>query len=337
MFGDFDHALVAGAVHREPHGRLTIEASELIGLREAVDNLRDVSQENPGSVGTRPQHQALVVVTAIGLPYRSQQDLAAFALHRATGQVERRAPHSLGHLIEGQSMPSEHALGHFNGDLVRAGVGHLNLCDLWNGCQIVSHAFSEQLECQLVCVPGHRQIDYLAATRQFSNNRLLRLIGKRVDRVDVALDLVNDPARISAKLEFDLHRAAALGRRGGHLLYAVDTLNGLLDPDRDRLLHFLWSRAKVVDLDRDHVEVELGHHLQLDRRDRQRAPGEDDEHHQVGCDSVSSEPVDGAIHDCPPSAASTGWPSDDGRSVRSGDDTGPAATCTRIPSVTTSS
>ena len=52
-------------------------------------------------VGAREQDETFVFVAAVRLTDRAEEDLAARAAHRAAWQIERRAAHGVGHVVEG--------------------------------------------------------------------------------------------------------------------------------------------------------------------------------------------------------------------------------------------
>ena len=79
------------------------------------------------------------------------------------------------------------------------------------------------LQRERVDVAGDRDVDHLRPVRQLADDRLLRLDRQRRDRVHLALDLVDDAARVGA--EVDHHRAHPLRPGRLDLLDAVHALD----------------------------------------------------------------------------------------------------------------
>ena len=93
-----------------------------------------------------------------------------------------------------------------------------------------------------------RDVDDLLPARELADDRLLGLDRERGDGVDVALDLVDEPAPVRAEVELDHDGAHPLGRRRLDALDAVDALDRLLDADVHALLDLLRGGAQVRDL-----------------------------------------------------------------------------------------
>ena len=85
---DVERALLAGPEHRDRDRRIPVEAGVLVRFLEAVDDRRHVAEPQAAAVGTRPQHEVLVLGAAVGLTDGAQEDLAAVGADRAAGQIE---------------------------------------------------------------------------------------------------------------------------------------------------------------------------------------------------------------------------------------------------------
>ena len=165
-------------------------------------------------------------------------------------------------------MAAEHRLRHLDRNLVGPRARYLDLRDLRDRRQLVAHALGHRLQREFVRVTRKGEIDDLTACQQLLNDRFLGLLGEGVDRVDTALDVVQDAADIGAELELDHHAPHPFRRGRGELLDAVESLDGLLDPDAHRSLYLVGRHAQVRDLDVDSVERDFRKDLGVDVDDR---------------------------------------------------------------------
>jgi len=271
----------------------------LIGLREAVDHGGHVAQQQAAAVRTGPEHEALVVFAAVGLPDRAQQDLATCAAYRAAGQIQRRAADGVRHLVERDPVPAQRHFRDLDGDLVRRNADDLDLADLGQGEQTVTHALGDRLQRGDVGGAGDGDVRHLVAGDQLADDRPLRLDRKCRDGLDVVRHFVEHALRVGAGLELHDHRRAALGRGRHDLPHAVDVLDGFLDTNDDPGLDFLRRRPEIGNLDSDAPEIDLRHHLFGDRRGAGEAAHDDQHHQEVRGDRVAGQPADRAIHYAP--------------------------------------
>ena len=148
--GDVERALVAGPEDGDQHGGIGVEARELVGLGETVDNGRHLSELETRPVGAREQDETFVFVAAVRLADRAEEDLAALAAHRAARQIERRAAHGVGHVVEGEPVAPERRLRHLDGDLVGPRARYLNERDRGYRGQVVANPVGGCLQRLLV-------------------------------------------------------------------------------------------------------------------------------------------------------------------------------------------
>ena len=198
------------------------------------------------------------------MPDRSEEDLPALAPDRSAGQIERRASHGTGHVVEGQPVTPKRQLRHFDRDLVGPRTHELDLGNLWDGREIVPNPLGQRLQGELVRLTGDGHVDHLIARQHLADDRLLGFFRERIDGIDAVLDVVEHGPRVGTELDLDQHRAHALGRGGCDLLDPVDALDRLLDPDADGFFDLLRCRAQIRHFDIHHVEREFGEGLSPD-------------------------------------------------------------------------
>ena len=253
---DVEGALIAGAEDRHHDRGVPVEPGLLVRLREAVDHRGHVAELQATAVGLRPQHEVFVLVAAVGLPDRAQQDLAAVGADGAAGEVERGPPHGVGDLIEGHPVPPQGRFRDLDGDLVGRSAHDVDLGDLRQDGQLVAHALGDRLQGEDVGVARNGDVRDLVAGDQLADDGFLGLDRERGDRIALVLDLVDHPPGVGAELELDYDRRAPFRRRRLDLLDAVDALNRLFDPDDDPGLDLFRGGAEVGDRDADPVELD---------------------------------------------------------------------------------
>ena len=176
---NIERTLLARAVDRHRHCRKVVEAGALIGFREAVDDRGHVAEQQAAAVGAGPERQLLVVVAAVGLPDRAQQDLAAAGAYRTAGKIERGPANDVRHLVEREPVPAQGHLRHLDGNLVRRNAHELDLTDVGQGEQPVAHALGDPLQGRDVGGAGDGDVRHLVAGDQLADDGLLRFERKR--------------------------------------------------------------------------------------------------------------------------------------------------------------
>jgi hypothetical protein len=297
LVGEVDHVLLADAEYAHHHRGVTVEAGALVRVLEAVPHHRDVGERDAGPVRAGEHDDLVELAPPVGLSLGAEQDLAPLRLDRPTRQVERGAAHGLCHLVEAETVAAEHLLRDLDRDLVGARTGELDLGDARKRRDLVAHALAELLETPLVHGARDRDVRDRAADGHLRDDRLLGLLGERVEGVDPVLDVVERLADVGSREKLDDHVAAALRGRRADLVDALDPLELLLDADADALLDLFGGGAAVLDRDRDHVDLDVGHRLLGDPRHRDDATDHEHRHHQVRGDVVLCEPRDGALHE----------------------------------------
>ena len=236
--GHLEGVLVAGAVDLHQHRRTTVEARRHVGVLEAVDHRGRVAEPDLGAVATGQEHDVLELAAAVSLALGAQQDLAAFGLHRAAGQVERRPTHDVGDLAEGQPVPSQSALRDLDRDLVRRPALDVGLGDGAGGGEVVAHPLGEAGQGLERHVAGEHHAAHLSASEHLRDHRLLDLLREGVDAVHRRLDLLEDPTRVLAVLYLGANAGDALAGDRRDALDSLDRGDRLLHPQHDPVLAF---------------------------------------------------------------------------------------------------
>ena len=312
--GDQANVLLAHSADLHQCGRPVVEREALAGVCEAVHDPGDVLHEHPGAVVTGGHQQVLYFTAPIGLAAGTQQHFAFAGLHGAARQVQRTLAQRVGHVVEGQVVARQRQLGDFDGYFVRPRIGDFGMRDAVKSQDVVAHAPRHFLERAFVGGAGNGNLHDHARRRDELNDRLFRFLRKRIDGVDLRIDIVQhqEPVGVVEELHHDI--ASALRRGRTHFLDAVDALDPLLDPGADPGLHLLGSGAQVRNGDGNDRQVEVGIEFDRNLAERCKAGQNGKSHQEVGRHPVGGEPGDHRLH---PGAAGAGgagagrtlWPS----------------------------
>ena len=177
----------------------------------------------------------------------------------------------------------------------------MDLGDLGQIGKVVPHSLSQVLERALVGVTRNNDFDHLGAPYDLLDNRLFGLEWKRVDGIDLRLDVVHHSLEIGSMPDFYGDHRRVFGGRRADVVDAFDALNCFFHPDDHPLFHFFRRGAGVGHGNRDQVDRELGEDLLLDVAQGHQAADYDQHHQKIGGDAVSGEPTDRSVHDRSPS------------------------------------
>ena len=139
-------------------------------------------------------------------------------------------------------------------------------------------------------------MDHLAAAGQFLHFRLLGLVRKRRDPVDLGLDVVEGFGDVGAQFQLGRHHADIFGGHRADPVDAVDALDLLFDTTHDALFDLFGRGPQILDADLNHVEAGLGKDLLHHVGKADEAHHQDQEHQQVRRDAVARHPGNGFFH-----------------------------------------
>ena len=277
-------------------GWLPVKTESLAGILEAVHNARNLTEQYPGAVGAGGHHQFFQFRSPVGLALSPQQHFIKAGLDRASRQVDGPLAHRRRHLVEGQPIAQERLLGDLHGYLVGPHVGEISVGDAWQRENVVSDSFPKFLERPLLGRAGNRDFHHNRRQLQESDDRFFGFLGKRVDGVDLVLNLVQDPGVVRIEEQFHVGRAMPFAGNRVQLLDPGDAFEALFDPRADAGLDLFGRSAQVGHADADDGDFNVGVHLHWNAEQRGQPRNHCESHEQIGRHRVGGEPSDHPLH-----------------------------------------
>jgi hypothetical protein len=108
---ELEDALLAHAIDLDQHGGLAVETGPAVLVLEAVHHPGNLAEQEPRPVLPGVDHDALELLSGVGLALGAQQHFSARGLDRAPGTVQGAAAHGAHHLIEGEPVAAQGFLG----------------------------------------------------------------------------------------------------------------------------------------------------------------------------------------------------------------------------------
>ena len=306
IFSDLKGVLVSDAGDLDEDGRVSVEPGEFIGFRESVNDVRDLSQAEMAAVGSGSKDQVSELIPDVSLPFGAQEDFAAVRSDGAAGQIDGGATDGVGDFVEGQTIASQRGFRDLDRNFIRPGADERHLCDAGKGGNVIPYVFSEYLQAALVGFAGHGDVDDLSSKDDLLDDGFLRFVGERVDRVDARFNIVQQTPNIVVGSDLDGDDAAVFVGGRGDLPDSLQPLDSLFDADADRFFHLGRCGPRIGDGHGDHVRGKLREDFHPELGDREQSTAQDQDHQEIGRDTIFGEPRDGALHPTPLSSVMAG-------------------------------
>ena len=284
---DLESLLVGGSEDLDIGGGLSSVAADEVHLAEAVTHFGDVAQPHHGSVGPADDDDLLEVLLRIVLTGGAYSHFLVAGVDASRRQVERAAANGVRDVAQRETQRPQPLERDLDRDLVVAYSGGLHIGDFGQRGERILGTVGEFLQRPLGHIPEEDEADDTLLVGNLGDFRALGAGGEGLDPVDLCLDVVEEPVQVLAQLQFGHDGPAALRRRGSDLLEPFDALDLLLDLEDDRFLDLIRSGAGIGDRDADPVQRDLGKDLLHQRRQREEPGQENEEHQEVGRDTVS--------------------------------------------------
>ncbi len=204
--GRFDFVLVDTGNDLQGRIRFAVEATERLGLYEAVLDIRDIRQRQPRAICECSQNDLAELGTGIRLTLGAQQDIAAFGLDRSARPINGTVPDRLRDFAHRQAVLAQRPFRHFNADLVGAVAVKNDIVDLRHAQQVVANFITQRFAPEIIEIAMKGNHDDRHHHLLLVNDRLFRQRRERRDRVDANLDVAEQLLEIGIRVHLDGHR-----------------------------------------------------------------------------------------------------------------------------------
>ncbi len=284
---DLQHALVRGTEDLHEGGGIAVVAAHEVGVLEAVDDTRDLTQPDDGAIRLRQDDQVLEVLLRVVLSECPDSYLLLRGVDAAGRQVERSAADGGRDVGERQTQCAKSVLLDLDRDLVGANSRRRHEGHFGKDREGILRPIGNLLERALTGVAMDGEADCARAVAELADLRPVRAHGEGLDLVDLRLDLVEGHLQIGAELERNRYDADALVGGGVDLVDAFDGLDRLLDLLDDRFLDLVRVGPGVGDLHLNRVQAELGKDLLHQVAQRKQTSDQQEHEQEVRCHPIA--------------------------------------------------
>ena len=278
-------------VDADEHGRVAIHPRDDVRVDEPVADRRHVPERDDGSV--EPGNQRNVLELCADLPFRIRmQDQASRARAQlAEGHVERRPPHGVGDLVEGEPVSPQVLFAQFDGNLTVPGAEQRHLGDRRQLEQVLAQILGRKPQVVL----GGRRGRYRESHDLDVQSRVLdfRLFGRSrrevLDTIHRALHVAENGVGVGEGRKLDPDFAKAFIGGCHDPLGTGQADHVLLEPANDVLLNLLRRRAGGRDRHGHGSEIEIGKTLNGEVGSGDQAANDEERHEHVGGDGVAGK------------------------------------------------
>ncbi len=149
-----EDVLLAHGKHLNAKGVAAVETCKAAVLDEAVTHGCNIAEQQPGAIREAAQHNGFEILLHVGLPLRTQQDIALTRAQGAGGQVQRRARNHVGYIAQGQVVFTQQRFGDFDGDFVVARANHFRRRYLRQGQQVAADILCQGFHAAFIQLTG---------------------------------------------------------------------------------------------------------------------------------------------------------------------------------------